>query len=200
MRSPLMMLSIVFLMMSSRLARADDQISKVDTLIMEPVQAGDLPDVVVTWLKTRELMIPYYGEYGYGIRYGNTLTGSFTGDNSKDCAVLTIPRGALEDSCSLWVFSSCDTLAPMLIAKHRVYRQGGSQWQKSYDKQSELEYLWCIRPFGPYSESDLRQMQIDREGLPKITHQGIFVLQAEKDPYPYYYYNGNEWIMLPLGE
>lgn len=118
-----------------------------------------------------------------------------------DCAVLTIPRETLEDSCSIWVFPSGDTLAPMLTGKHRVFRQGSSQWQQSYDKESELEYRWCIRPYGPYSEADLRQMPwVDLEGLPEITHQGIFIYQAGKDPGPYYYYNGNEWLLLPLGQ
>ncbi|OGG00773.1 MAG: hypothetical protein A3F83_09440 [Candidatus Glassbacteria bacterium RIFCSPLOWO2_12_FULL_58_11] len=202
MRFHVAVFSALFLMFLAQQAGADDQSARIDTLIQEPAQAGDLPEVVVKWLVARDLLIPYYGEYGYSgrPRYGNTLIGSFTGENTMDCAVLTIPRGALEDSCSIWVFPSGDTLAPMLIAKHRVFRQELSQWQMSYDKESELEYRWCIRPYGPYSEADLNYMKVDTEGLPEITHQGIFVLQAEKDPYPYYYYDGNRWLQLPLGQ
>jgi len=204
MRFHVAVFSALFLMLLAQQADANDQSAKIDTLIQEPAQAGDLPEVVVKWLVARDLLIPYYGEYGYSgrPRYGNTLIGSFTGDNTMDCAVLTIPRGALEDSCSIWVFPSGDTLAPMLIGKHRVFRQGSSQWQQSYDKESELEYRWCIRPYGPYSEADLRQLhlRVNLEELPEITHQGIVVLQAEKDPFPHYYYNGNEWLLLPLGQ
>ena len=185
-------------------ADANDKSAKIDTLIQEPAQAGDLPEVVVTWLECRDYLIPINDESGYSgrPRYANILIGSFTGENTMDCAVLTIPRGALEDSCSLWVFPSGDTLAPMLVAKHRTYRKQRSQWFRSYGKESQLEYLWCIRPYGPYSEAYLRKLRlhVDLEELPEITHQGIFVLQAEKDPYPHYYYNGNEWLQLPLGQ
>ncbi|MFH1068619.1 MAG: hypothetical protein V1794_03260 [Candidatus Glassbacteria bacterium] len=204
MRIPVIVLSFVFVLSGSLVAGPDYKTAPKDTLIKEPAQDRDLPEIVVKWLEARDLLIPYYGEYGYSgrPRYGNTLIGSFTGKNTMDCAVLSIPRGALEDSCSIWVFPSGDTLAPMLIGKHRVYRQSGSQWQKSYEIESELEYSWCIRPYGPYSKADLRQkrLHVNLEELPEITHQGIFVLQAEKDPYPYYYYDGTKWLMLPLGQ
>ncbi|HLA39191.1 MAG TPA: hypothetical protein VJ417_04300 [Candidatus Glassbacteria bacterium] len=202
MRIHVAVFSVFFLMLLAQQADANDQSAKIDTLIKEPPQDGDLPEVVVKWLVARDLLIPYYGEYGYRGRgqYGNTLIGSFTGENTMDCAVLTIPRGALEDSCSIWVFPSSDTLAPMLLGKYRVYRQNGSQWQKSYEIESELEYAWCIRPYGPYSVAYLQQLRVNLEGLPEITHQGIFILLAEKDPGPFYYYDGTKWLLLPLGQ
>ena len=194
--------SILFLILLAQQAGASEQPTKIDTLIIEPAQAEDLPEAVVTWLERRDYLIPIYGENGYNVQYGNTLIGSFTGENKNDCAVLTIPRGALEDSCSVWVFPSGDTLAPMLLGKHKIFHHGGSQWQPSYDKESQLEYRWCIRPFGPLSTADLHQLhqlRVDMKGIAEITHQGIFILQAEKDPFPYYYYNGKEWLLLPLG-
>ena len=192
---------IILLVVTGNLAaQADTLAAPEDTLIQEPRDADDLPEAVIKWLETRDLLIPFYGENGYRQAYENTLIGSFIGEESTDCAVLTLPRGGFEDSCSIWVFPAGDTLAPMLIAKHRVYRSGGSQWQRSYAYDFELEYIWCIRPYGPYSETDLRNRRIDPSGIPKMTHQGIFVLHAEKDPYPYYYYNGSEWIKLPLGQ
>ncbi len=187
-------ITVLMISFGSVVAGADGQEVNIDTLIIEPHQAGDLPDEVVAWLEARDFLIPIACDQRNNAQYDNTLIGSFLGENTKDCAVLTIPRGALEDSCSLWVFPSGDTLSPMLVAKHKRY-----QWWRCYYKP-QLDYAWRIGPFGPYSKADLQQLRVDLEGLPEISHQGIFIGLTEKDPGPYYYYNGNQWLQVPLGQ
>jgi hypothetical protein len=171
--------------------------AKIDTLIQEPGQAGDLPEAVVRWLEARDYLIPLADETYYSGPNGNTLAGSFTGENKEDCAALTILRGAIEDSCRLWVFPSGDTLSPLLVGTHLMNFRTGTQWWPPHGKDSPLGFAWRISPFSQNHAKMLEECGMDIKDIPEITHAGIRLGVVDKGGGWYYYYNDSEWMRLP---
>lgn len=196
--SSLFLLSLLFTA-NLLVASETKQTAQIDTLIIEPHEAGDLPKSVAAWLETRDLLIPQnlveYGG-GYNSENCNAICGSFIGIDQKDYAVLTVERSAIDDSCSLWVFPTGDTLAPILLGPYKLEFYAGTNWWPYYGKNSPLGYAWYIRPMSKEWITGLQKYATKQEEFPEIAHEGIFLSIVDKGGGWHYYYNGNEWINL----
>ncbi|MBW7998017.1 MAG: hypothetical protein FVQ81_15910 [Candidatus Glassbacteria bacterium] len=175
--------------------------TKIDTLITEPHEADDLPEAVVAWLETRDLLIPLPWEEGLPVVPGavesNTITGSFIKAGQQDIAVLTVSKGAIDDSCKLWVFPKSDTLEPVVIGSQKGNFYPGSRWWPVFGNKSQLRYAWRISPLYPQEYILIyKERTVDAETLPELTCDGIRIWIGDKMGGSFYYFDGEKWIHM----
>ncbi len=146
------------------------------------------------------MLIPlgfYTGHPEQKEQFSNTVSGSFTGKNQEDYAVLAVKRGAIDDSCSLWVFPSGDTLATLLVEKHKGNFYAGTQWWPQYGKTSPLGFALYIRPMSQEWVANSKKYAVDshdfsvvtKKDFPKVTHEGIHLGVVDKAGGLFYYYS-----------
>jgi len=194
-----LLILFIFILMSDAATASEARIiTQVDTLILAPLEEEHLPAKVISWLQARDFLIPLPWEKDYRKQYGNTLTGSFTGEGRKDCAVLVVSRGAIEDSCKLWVFPQGDTLNPMLVGTHKWNFIGGSHWSSPWGVESVASFAGRIIPYtrAEYLER-LKNSGGTEAQCPKIDHEFILLHIVDKGGGWYYYYDGSAWTLLP---
>jgi len=189
------------------IATPDQQATRTDTLAIAPGDLGDLSAAVVSWLEAREMLIPLSWEECFPETYAdsNTVAGTFIAEGQSDVAVLAISRGAINDSCSLWVFPANDTLAPMLVEK---FRAGSEEWPVPWapvqGNDSQLGYYWRIESFSAKEyidtwkrltyDSEWKRLAVDSDSLPESIPGGIRLWLIDKPGGNYFFYDGKKWI------
>lgn len=198
MRFSVVVLLSVLALSGSVVATPDQQAARTDTLAIAPGDFGDLSAAVVSWLEAREMLIPLSWEECFPEAYkdSNTVAGTFIAEGQSDVAVLAVSGGAINDSCSLWVFPANDTLAPMLVEKFRA----GSKywpvpWAPVHGNDSQLGYFWRIESFYAQEYIDKwKRLTVDPDRLPESIPGAIRLWLIDKPFGSYFFYDGKKWI------
>lgn len=194
-------ITVLMISFGSVVAGADGQEANIDTLIIEPHQAGDLPGEVVAWLEARDYVIPQPWEEGLpvvpGVTDNNAIAGSLIAAGHKDVAVLIVHREAIIEDFELWVFPARDTLKAEKIGPvDSADYEWLEPWWATFRNEKQLRYAWRIESVSPQYISSFKDRMPKAEELPELTHDGIHINVGDKPYGAFYYYDGTKWIHI----